>query len=88
MTKPFHVVESARKWRERVSHDVAGLSRREKIAHFQRFESVDALKAVTLPTRAFPVVAPTQHKKSFNAVAESRKWKADAARKRSLPRAA
>ena len=88
MTKPFHAVEAARKWRGRVTQDVAGLSPREKVSYFRKFESVDVLKAEAVPTRALPAVAPLQRKAGFDAVKESRKWKATVARKRSLPRAA
>jgi hypothetical protein len=88
MNKLFHAVEASRHWRDQVSRDVAGMSQREKLAYFQRFESVAALKAKPVPTKALPVVAPVQYKKSFDAVIESRKWKAATARKRSLAHAA
>ncbi len=73
MNKPFHAVESSRKWRDQVSRDVAGMSRREKLAYFQRFNSVAALKAKPVPTEALPVALPVSRKKGFAAVAESRK---------------
>jgi hypothetical protein len=81
MNKPFHAVEAARKWRERVSRDVAGMSPREKVAHFQRFNSVAALKARAVPTKSLPVVLPVSRKKGFDAVTEARKWRRAASRK-------
>jgi hypothetical protein len=82
MTKSFHAVETSRQWRDRVSRDVAGMSQREKVAHFQRFNSVAALKARPIPTKALPLVLPTTRKKGFDAVTESRKWrKAGSSRK-------
>ncbi len=81
MNKNFHAVETSRQWRDRVSRDVAGMSQREKIAYFQRFNSVAALKARAVPTKALPVVLPVSRKKGFDAVAESRKWRAATGRK-------
>ncbi|MDB4793505.1 hypothetical protein OAG63_00565 [Methylacidiphilales bacterium] len=81
MNKPFHAVEMSRHWRDQVSRDVAGMSQREKIAHFQQFNSVAALKAKPVPTKALPVVTPTPRKKGFNAVVESRKWRVATGRK-------
>ena len=75
MTKSFHAVETSRQWRDRVSRDVAGMSQREKLAHFQRFNSVAVLKAKPVPTKALPLVLPVSRKKGFDAVAESRKWR-------------
>ena len=74
MNKSFHAVETSRKWRDRVSSDVAGMSQREKVTYFQRFNSVDVLKAKAVPTKALPLVMPVSRKKGFDAVAESRKW--------------
>lgn len=45
MTKTFHAVETSRQWRDRVTREVAGMSQREKMAHFQQFNSVAVLKA-------------------------------------------
>jgi hypothetical protein len=75
MTKSFHAVETSRKWRDRVSRNVAGMSQREKVAYFQRFNSVAVLKAKLVPTKALPLVLPVNRKKGFNAVTESRKWR-------------
>ena len=75
MTKSFHAVETSRQWRDRVTRDVAGMTQREKVAHFQQFNSVAALKARTVPTKALPLVLPVSRKKGFDAVAESRKWR-------------
>jgi hypothetical protein len=75
MTKTFHAVETSRQWRDRVTRDVAGMSQREKIAYFQRFNSVAALKAKPVPTKALPLVLPATRKKGFDAVTESRKWR-------------
>jgi len=73
MTKNFHAVETSRKWRDRVSRDVTGMNQREKVAFFQRFNSVAALKAKAVPTKALPQVLPATRKKNFDALAESRK---------------
>jgi hypothetical protein len=82
MTKHFHAVETSRQWRDRVTRDVAGLSQREKVAYFQRFNSVAVLKAKPVPTKALPLILPVSRKKGFNAVSESRKWrKANSRRK-------
>ncbi len=81
MTKTFHAVESSRKWRDRVSRDVAGMNQREKVAYFQRFNSVAVLKAKQVPTKALPLVLPASRKKEFDAVAESRKWRKAVSRK-------
>jgi hypothetical protein len=51
MTKKFHAVETSRKWRDQVSRDVAGMTQREKVAYFQRFNSVAVLKAKPVPIR-------------------------------------
>ena len=75
MIRSFHAVERSRQWRDRVSRDVAGMSQRQKVAHFQRFNSVEALKAKPVPTKALPLVLPVSRKKGFDAVAESRKWR-------------
>jgi hypothetical protein len=82
MTKNFHAVETSRKWRDRVSRDVAGMSQREKVAHFQRFNSVAVLKAKPVPTKALPLVLPVSRKKGFDAVAESRKWRRSVSRRK------
>jgi len=82
MNKFFHAVETSRKWRDRVSRDVAGMGQREKVTYFQRFNSVAALKAKPVPTKSLPLVLPTIRKKGFDAVTESRKWrKAGSSRK-------
>jgi hypothetical protein len=75
MNKSFHAVESSRQWRDRVRRAVAGMSQREKIAYFQGFNSVAVLKAKPVSTKALPLVLPATRKKSFDAVAESRKWR-------------
>ena len=82
MTKHFHAVETSRQWRDRVSRDVAGMSPREKVAHFQRFNSVAVLKAKPVPTKALPLVLPATRKKGFDAVSESRKWRKSASRRK------
>jgi hypothetical protein len=51
------------------------MSQREKVAYFQRFNSVTALKAMPVPTRELPSVLPATRKKGFDAVGESRKWR-------------
>ena len=82
MTKSFHAVEMSRQWRDRVSREVAGMSPREKVAYFQRFNSVAVLKTKPVPTKSLPLVLPTIRKKGFDAVTESRKWrKAGSSRK-------
>ena len=81
MTKTIHAVETSRQWRDRVTRDVAGMTQREKVAHFQQFNSVAALKARTVPTKALPLVLPVSRKKGFDAVAESRKWRKASRRK-------
>jgi len=75
MNKPFHAVETSRQWRDRVTRDVAGMSQRKKVAYFQRFNSIAALKAKPVPTKALPQVLPATRKKGFNAMVESRKWR-------------
>jgi hypothetical protein len=75
MTKSFHAVETSRQWRDRVTRDVAGMSQREKVAHFQQFNSVAVLKAMAVPTKALPLVLPVSRKKGFDTVSESRKWR-------------
>lgn len=82
MTKTFHAVETSRQWRDRVTRDVAGMSQREKVAYFQKFNSVAALKAKPVPTKALPLVLPAPRKKSFDSVAESRKWRKSASRRK------
>jgi hypothetical protein len=82
MTKIFHAVETSRQWRDRVSRDVAGMSQREKVAYFQQFNSVAALKAKPVPTRALPLVLPVSRKKGFDAVVESRKWRRAVSRRK------
>ncbi len=82
MTKHFHAVETSRQWRDRVTRDVAGMSQREKVAHFQRFNSVAALKAKPVPTKALPLVLPATRKKGFDAVSESRKWRKTVSRRK------
>ena len=72
MTKSFHAVETSRQWRDGVTRDVAGMSQREKVAHFQRFNSVAALKAKPIPTKALPLVLPATCPKGFDAVGEAR----------------
>jgi len=81
MTKNFHAVETSRQWRDRVTRDVAGMSQREKVAYFQRFNSVAVLKAKPVPTKALPLVLPVGRKKGFDAVSESRKWRERVSRK-------
>jgi hypothetical protein len=75
MTKPFHAVEASRQWRDRVGRNVAGMGQREKVAYFERFNSVDVLKAKAVPTKALPHVLPCTRKYGFDAVTESRKWR-------------
>jgi len=75
MNKFFQTVETSRKWRDRVSRDVAGMSQHEKVAYFQRFNSVAVLKAKRVPSKALPLVLPTIRKNGFDAVTESRKWR-------------
>jgi hypothetical protein len=75
MTKGFHAVETSRQWRDRVTRDVTGMSQREKVVYFQRFNSVAALKAKPVSTKALPLVLPVTRKKGFDAVSESRKWR-------------
>ena len=82
MSKSFHAVETSRQWRDRVTRDVAGMTQREKVAHFQQFNSVAALKARTVPTKALPLVLPVSRKKGFNAVSESRKWRKATSRRK------
>ena len=82
MTKTFHAVETSRQWRDRVSRDVAGMSQREKMAHFQQFNSVAVLKVRAVPTKALPLVLPVSRKKGFNAVSESRKWRKATSRRK------
>ena len=82
MTKTFHAVETSRQWRDRVSRDVAGMGQREKVAYFQRFNSIAVLKARPVPTKALPLVLPSTRKKGFDAVAESRKWRKTASRRK------
>ncbi len=82
MNKSFHAVEASRKWRGRVSRVVAGMGEREKVTYFQRFNSVAALKAKPVPTKALPLILPAIRKKGFDAIIESRKWrKAGSSRK-------
>ena len=82
MNKSFHAVEMSRQWRDRVSRDVAGMSQREKVAYFQRFNSVAALKARPVSTKALPPVLRASRKKGFDAVAESRKWRRAVSRRK------
>jgi hypothetical protein len=82
MNKSFHAVEASRKWRDLVNRAVAGMSPREKIAYFQQFNSIAALKAPPSPTKALPLVLPVNRKKGFDAVAESRKWRKTASRRK------
>jgi hypothetical protein len=82
MHKNFHAVETSRKWRDQVGLDVVGMSQREKVAYFQRFNSVTVLKVKSIPTRALPVVMPANPKKGFDAVAESRKWRVAGSRRK------
>lgn len=82
MTKTFHAVETSRQWRDRVTRDVAGMSQREKVTYFQRFNSVAALKAKPVLTKALPLVLPASRKKGFDAVSESRKWRKSASRRK------
>ena len=82
MNKSFHAVETSRKWRDRVSRDVAGMGQREKVAYFQQFDSVEALKAKPVPTKALPLVLPATRKKGFDAVTESRKWRKATSRRK------
>ena len=84
MTKTFHAVETSRQWRDRVSRDVAGMSQREKVAHFQRFNSVASLKAKLVPTKGLPLVLPVSRKKGFDAVVESRKWRKAVSRRKPI----
>lgn len=82
MTKTFHAVESSRKWRDGVRRAVAGMSQRERIAYFQQFSSVAALKAAAIPTKALPLVLPGSPRKGLDAVLESRKWRRSARRRK------
>ena len=82
MTKSFHAVETSRQWRDRVTRDVAGMTQREKVAHFQQFNSVAALKARAVPTKALPLVLPATRKKGFDAISESRKWRKATSRRK------
>ncbi len=82
MPKTFHAVETSRQWRDRVTRDVAGMTQREKVAHFQQFNSVAALKAKPVPTKALPLVLPASRKKGLDAVAESRKWRKASSRRK------
>jgi len=82
MTKNFHAVETSRQWRDRVTRDVAGMSQREKVAHFQQFNSVAVLKARAVPTKALPLVLPVSRKKGFDAISESRKWRKATSRRK------
>jgi len=82
MTKHFRAVETSRQWRDRVTRDVAGMSQREKVAHFQQFSSIAVLKARAVPTKALPLVLPATRKKGFDAVAESRKWRKSGSRRK------
>ena len=82
MTKSFHAVETSRQWRDGVTRDVAGMSQREKVAHFQQFSSIAVLKARAVPTKALPLVLPATRKKGFDAVMESRKWRKTASRRK------
>jgi hypothetical protein len=75
MTKSFHAVETSRKWRDRVTRDVAGMSQREKVAYFQRFNSVAMLKAKPRPIKASPPVLPARRKKGSDAVTAPREWR-------------
>jgi len=72
MTKTFHAVETSRQWRDRVTSEVAGMTQREKVAHFQQFNSVAALKATPVLTKALPLVLPATCPKGFDAVGEAR----------------
>jgi hypothetical protein len=82
MTKTFRAVETSRQWRDRVTRDVAGMSQREKVAHFQRFNSVAALKAKPVLTKALPLALPATRKKGFDAVSEARKWRKATSRRK------
>ena len=82
MTKSFHAVETSRQWRDGVTRDVAGMSQREKVAHFQQFNSVAVLKAKTVPTKSLPLVLPAARKKGFDAMSESRKWRKAVSRRK------
>jgi hypothetical protein len=82
MNKNFHAVEASRKWRDRVSRDVAGMNPREKVAYFQQFNSVAVFKAKKVSTHALPAVLPMTRKKGFDAVAESRKWRRTVSRRK------
>ena len=84
MSKSFHAVETSRQWRDRVTREVAGMSQREKVAHFQRFNSVAMLQARRVPTQALPLVLPAIRTKGFDAVTESRKWRRAAGRRKSI----
>jgi hypothetical protein len=65
MDEPFHAVEAARQWRERVTGEVAAMSPDEKVAFFRRFSSVDVLKAKPTPTEKLPLPPSTPRKKRF-----------------------
>ena len=82
MTKTFHAVEASRKWRDRISHDVARMGQREKVAYFQQFNSVTVLKAKPVPTKSLPLALPATRKKGFDAVSESRKWRRSVSRRK------
>jgi hypothetical protein len=82
MTKNLHAVEASRKWRDRVSRDVAGLGQCQKVAYFQQFNSVAVLKARPVPIKALPLVLPASRKKGFDAVTESRKWRKAVSRRK------
>jgi hypothetical protein len=51
------------------------------VAYFQSFNSVAVLHAKPMATKALPRVAPLVREKGFDAVKESRKWKAAVSRK-------
>ena len=82
MTKSFHAVEMSRQWRDRVSREVAGMCQREKVAYFQRFNSVAVLKTKLVSTKSLPLVVPASRKKGFDAVSESRKWRKSVSRQK------
>ena len=82
MTKSFHAVEMSRQWRDRVSREVAGMSPREKVAYFQRFNSVAVLKTKPVSTKSLPLVVPASRKKGFDAVSEARQWRRSASRRK------
>jgi hypothetical protein len=84
MDETFDAVAAARQWRERVTGEVAAMSLEEKVAFFQRFSSVNVLKAEPTPNEKLPVPPARQRGKSFDAVAESRKWRDVASRRKLL----